>query len=791
MSNSEKIETNKQNKEPVKSKKYKNYVLMTFLKLTLSIFACLFIYGIYLDSKIKTKMEGRIWQLPAEIYSQVDTIYVNNHPTLEDVTLALLDNKYREVSKLVTPGDFKIEKNRITLLRRAFSFPQKPESERIIRLNFKQNRLIYMEDLVRGQIIKQLNIEPKLIAMLHSDNDEDRQFLQLQYYPRLLIETLLLIEDKKFYQHNGISFMGIARAIISNYRAGRHVQGGSTLTQQLVKNVFLTNEKTWSRKLNEALMSVILDFNYSKNRILETYLNEIYLGQNGSYQIHGFALASQFYFGRSIQEISLDQLAFLVGIVKGPSLYNPWRNPEKALERRNIVLDVLATNKIIDDKLHKMLINRPLGIKKKGIVYRKQPAFMQALKIELKQKFGQNYFAKLSGAKIFTTLDQDQQMASEMAVINGIAHLENKYKRVNNLQSAMIVAEYKTGKIRSIVGGVETQSFGFNRAIQAKRQIGSLVKPSIYAIALSNPQQFNLNTYIKNSPITIKSKGSPDWHPRNYNRRFSAPVTLLNALVRSMNVPTVNIGMAVGLENIIKKQKEMGWDTVRIPPYPSTLLGAYTISPYEVTKSYQTLANGGLNLPLTTLEAILSDKGTLIYKSNLNEAKQVLPKEAAIQTLYAMQEVVRRGTARRLQNDFGFLNLAGKTGTTNDARDTWYVGIDGKNVVTVWVGKDNNTNTHLTGSSGALPVYQHYLKRLQPEPFVLPNSPNLRWYGVNRYGSWDCSSTTKMPIWTSRSQQECGYQTPVKQEATPQQPAKNNTQEVKPKKSIWDALLFN
>ncbi len=782
MSNSEKVKQPKQNKKPTKKSKYKKYFFITLFKLTLGIFACLCIYGIYLDSRIKTKMNGKIWQLPAEVYSQVNTISVNSHPTLEEVTLILLEKKYREVTKLVMPGDFKIEKNRITLLRRAFPFPEQAESERIIRLNFKKNRLAYIEDLVRGHLVNQLNLEPKLIAMLHSDNDEDRQFLQLQYYPRLLIETLLLIEDKHFYQHDGVSLIGIGRALITNYKAGRHIQGGSTLTQQLVKNLFLTNEKTLTRKINEALMSIILDFNYSKNRILETYLNEIYLGQNGTYQIHGFSLASHFYFGRPIQEISLDQLAFLVGIVKGPSLYNPWRNPQNAIERRNLVLQVLLNNKIIDDKLYKMLITRPLGIKKKGIIYQKQPAFMQTLKMELKQKLGQNYFSKLSGSKIFTTLDHDQQMATEMAVINGVSQLEHKYRRVKNLQSAMIVAEYRTGKIRAVVGGVETQSFGFNRAIQAKRQIGSLVKPSIYAIALSNPQQFRLNSRIKNSKITIRSKGSPDWTPRNYNRRFSGSVTLMNALVHSMNIPTVNIGMDVGLKNVIKKQKEMGWNSVWIPPYPSTLLGSYTISPYEVTKSYQVLANAGLKVPLTTIEAIISDKGKIIYKPNKNEIKQVLPQEASIQTLYAMQEVVKRGTARKLQKDFGFLHLAGKTGTTNSSRDTWFVGIDGKNVVTVWAGKDNNKNTHLTGSKGALYIYQQYLKRILPSRFELPKSPNIHWYGINSYGSWDCSSSTKIPVWTNNRQKSCAHHIPTTPSIKPKE---------KPKASIWDALLLN
>ncbi|MDP8033740.1 penicillin-binding protein 1B [Pasteurella atlantica] len=758
-----------------KNSKFKKYFFVTFLKVLFTGFVCLCFYGIYLDSKIRTTMDGQVWQLPAEIYAKIDHIRVQDNKSLAEIKFILLENGYREVPQIVTPGDFKIEQDRLVLLRRAFSFPQKPEPQRLIRLHFKQNHLTHIEDLVQSRLIQEFQVDPNLIAMLHSDNDEDRQVLRLQYYPRLLIEALLLTEDKHFYEHEGVRPLSIIRALIANYKAGRHIQGGSTLTQQLVKNIFLTRKKLLIRKANEFFMSIILDYRYSKNRILETYLNEVYLGQNGSYQIHGFALASQFYFGRPIQEISLDKLALLVGIIKGPSLYNPWRNPQYALNRRNVVLKILFKNKMINQELYELLIKRPLGVKKTRKIYRKQPAFMQVLNRELKQKYGKHIAAKLSGSKIFTTLDKQQQRAAEIAVINGIAQLENNHSKVNNLQSAIVITEYNTGKVRAVVGGTETQSFGFNRAIQAKRQIGSLVKPSIYAIALSDPTKFRLNTPVENSPITIKSQGSPDWKPRNYNNKFSGSVMLMDALVHSKNIPTVNIGMQVGLQNVIKKQKQMGWDNAKIPPYPSTLLGSYTISPYEVTKSFQTLANAGQSIPLTTIEAIITDKGKLLNKPNKNNIKQVLPKEAAIQTLYAMQQVVKRGTGRRLYKDFGYLQLAGKTGTTNDARDTWFVGIDGKNLTTVWLGKDNNANTHLTGSSGALFIYKQYLKRAIPTPFKLPNSKNIQWVGINSYGSWDCESNIKIPVWIIQNKYLCT----------------NKVSNSKPKPSVWDVLLLN
>lgn len=714
------------------------------------------VYAVYLDGKIRTKMNGQVWQLPAEVYARIESIKIEENLTLEQTKTALLDNGYRQVSQIVAPGDFKLEGNNIVVLRRAFPFPESPEAQRVLRLRFQNDKLTYIEDLGAQRLVEEFRLDPKLIAMLHSESDEERQALKLQQYPYFLIQALLLTEDKRFYQHDGISPMGIARALVANYQAGRTVQGASTLTQQLVKNLFLSSEKSLSRKINEALMSLILDARYDKNRILETYLNEIYLGQNGSYQVHGFALASQFYFGRPIQEITPSQMALLVGMVKGPSLYNPWRHPEAALERRNVVLKLLQENHAISQSDYEFLVKQPLGVKEKGAIYRQQPAFMQALNMDLKNEFGENRSALLSGAKIFTTLDRKQQRSAEQAVINGLEDLENSDKKIKDLQSAIVVSEYRTGKVRAIVGDRLTQYAGFNRAIQTKRQIGSLVKPSIYAIALSDPKNFRLNTPIDNKPITIQVKGSAPWSPKNYDKRFSGSVMLMDALVRSLNIPTVNIGMKFGLRKVIAKQKEMGWDKADIPVYPSMLLGSYSISPYDVTKSYQVLANNGLKVPLTTIESITGFDGKPLYQRNIGEvSKQVLPEEATTQTLYAMQQVVERGTARSLQSEFADLRLAGKTGTTNNARDTWFVGIDGENVATVWLGKDNNADTHLTGSSGALYVYKEYIRRALPPKFSLPKVKDIQWVGINSYGSITCESGRQIPMWRDRGQTYC------------------------------------
>ena len=774
----ENVQKNPEEKTPKKRRSFKSFLLkVAFTGAVLTVF-----YGGYLDWQIRSKMDGQIWRLPAEVYSRIESVKISDNLAFDEVIQILLDNEYRQTTMVAAPGDFKLEDDTIVVLRRAFPFPDKPEPQRVLRLRFVDNKLNRIEDLVAVKAIDEFRLAPKLIAMLESDN-EDRLAIPLQNYPRLLIDALILTEDRRFYDHHGINPVGIIRALITNIRAGQTVQGGSTLTQQLVKNLFLSSERTITRKANEALMSLVLDWRYDKNRILETYLNEIYLGQNGDTQIHGFELASQFYFGRSIREISLDQIALLVGMVKGPSLYNPWRNPQNALERRNVVLKLMLEHKMIGDELYQLLSQRPLGVQPKGQISRKYPSFIQTLQADLRRELGEHKISSLLGARIFTTMDLKQQAQAENAVVNTVSQLQLKTKNPY-LEGAMIVADYRVGEIRAVVGGLQTQYAGFNRALMAKRQIGSLVKPSIYLTALSNPEQFRLNTPINNQPITINVKGSPPWQPRNYDKKYSGSVMLMDALARSLNIPTVNIGMKVGLSKVIDTQKAMGWDNVEIPKVPAMLLGAYTISPYDVTKLYQTIANQGGRIELSTVDTIADRQGNIIYQHD-KTAKQVVPQEAAFQTLFAMQQTVERGTARSLQNDYADLRLAGKTGTTNDARDTWFVGIDGKNISTVWLGRDDNGETKLTGASGALQIYKDYLSHTYIEKLKLNKPANMKWVGITQHGSWDCDSNRVIPVWVNNGQNFCGGTSNAS--ASPATPPAET--EIAPRQeSVWDVL---
>ncbi|MDQ6585580.1 MAG: penicillin-binding transpeptidase domain-containing protein, partial [Haemophilus parainfluenzae] len=471
-------------------------------------------------------------------------------------------------------------------------------------------------------------------------------------------------------------------------------------------------------------------------------------------------------------------------------LYNPWRNPQYALDRRNVVLKLMLDHQMIGDELYEMLSKRPLGVQAKGQISRKYPAFIQTLQADLRRQLGENKTSALLGARIFSTMDLKQQEQAENAVVNTVNQLQVQTKNPY-LEGAMIVADYHLGEIRAVVGGLQTEYAGFNRALMSKRQIGSLVTPSIYLTALMNPEQFRLNTPIQNQPITIYVKGSQPWQPRNYDRKYSGSVMLMDALARSLNIPTVNIGMKVGLSKVIDTQKAMGWDNVAIPKVPATLLGSYSISPYDVTKLYQTIANQGGKIELSTIQSIADRQGNIIYEHN-TVPDQVVPREAAYQTLYAMQQTVERGTARSLQNDYADLRLAGKTGTTNDARDTWFVGIDGKNVSTIWLGRDDNGETKLTGASGALQIYKDYLNRVVIEKLKLGQPSTIKWVGINAYGSWSCGSSRTIPVWINKDQNFCAS-APTTSTATAT--AAQTTQSPQPEQpesakqeSVWDVL---
>ncbi|EPE9060515.1 bifunctional glycosyl transferase/transpeptidase [Klebsiella aerogenes] len=728
-------------------------------------------YGVYLDQKIRSRIDGKVWELPAAVYGRMVNLEPDMQISKNEMVRLLNATQYRQVSAMTRPGEYTVQANSIEMIRRPFDFPDSKEGQVRARLTFDGDHLDTIENMDNNRQFGFFRLDPRLITMLQSANGEQRLFVKRSGFPDLLVDTLLATEDRHFYEHDGISLYSMGRAVLANLTAGRTVQGASTLTQQLVKNLFLSSERSYWRKANEAYMALIVDARYSKDRILELYMNEVYLGQSGDNEIRGFPLASLYYFGRPVEELSLDQQALLVGMVKGASIYNPWRNPKLALERRNLVLRLLQQQNIIDQELYDMLSARPLGVQPRGGVISPQPAFMQMVRQELQAKLGDKV-KDLSGVKIFTTFDPVAQEAAEKAAIEGIPVLK-KQRKLPDLETAMVVVDRFTGEVRAMVGGAEPQFAGYNRAMQARRSIGSLAKPATYLTALSQPNQYRLNTWIADAPVTIRLSNGQTWSPQNDDRRFSGQVMLVDALTRSMNVPTVNLGMSLGLPAITDTWQKLGVPKDQLNAVPAMILGALNLTPIEVAQAFQTIASGGNRATLSALRSVIAEDGTVLYQS-YPQAERAVPAQAAYMTLWTMQQVVQRGTGRQLGAKYPGLHLAGKTGTTNNNVDTWFAGIDGSQLTITWVGRDNNQPTKLYGASGAMSIYQRYLANQTPTPLALTPPEDVVDMGVDSNGYFQCGGGMRtLPVWTTSPDALCRQGEALQQQQQQQQEANN------------------
>jgi penicillin-binding protein 1B len=505
------------------------------------------------------------------------------------------------------------------------------------------------------------------------------------------------------------------------------VQGGSTITQQLAKNFYLSPERRLWRKIREILMALILEYRYSKNEILEAYLNEIYLGQDGSNAVHGFGLASEFYFGSPLKVLSLDKLVTLVALVRGPSEYDPRRYPERALQRRNLVLDAMVAQKYLTLKQAMAAKAQPLSvIPRTHRASNRYPAFLDFIKRQLKQDYKEEDITS-EGLRIFTTLDTQVQDTLEATVTKKLAQLE-KLPHANQLEAAVVVTRRDSGEIAAIVGGKDDSGEGFNRALDAVRPIGSLIKPVIYLTALEKPDKYTITTRVSDAEIHVKNESGQDWSPQNYDHREHGHVPLHTALAKSYNLATVRVGMDVGIARTAKTLKSMGVNR-ELELYPSLLLGASSLTPIEVTQTYQTLAGDGFLTPIKGIRAVVSPEGEQL-QSYPFVVKQVVDPAATYIVNTMLQGVMHEGTGHSAYESFPKdYGLVGKTGTTNDAKDSWFAGYTGDYLSVVWIGRDDNKPIALTGSTGALPVWTALMKQISTQPVLLtpPDNVTLTW----------------------------------------------------------------
>ncbi len=676
------------------------------------------LYLLYLDYQVKLKFEGKRWAVPARVYGRSLELYPGAAISPEQLVAELNTLGYRKVGSPKQVATWSRNRNRFLVRTRPFLFWDGQEPGAYLDLRFRADQLDSIKD-VAGRELALVRLEAPEVGSIYPAHNEDRVLIQREDLPDLLVQALIAVEDRAFYSHSGVDPKAILRAVWANIRAGRMVQGGSTLTQQLVKNFYLTHERTLWRKLNEAAMALMLDAHYGKDEILEAYANEIYLGQDGSRAIHGFGLASHFYFNRPLQELDPPRLALLVGLARGPSYYDPRRHPERARQRRDLVLEVLRQQGVITDAEKRQAVEVDLGITtQRGEGGGRYPAFLDLVRRQLHRDYREEDLTS-EGLRIFTTLDPWIQKQAELALNSRLKRLEERNKLpLDQLQGAAVVAGSEGGEILAVVGGREVRFAGFNRALDAVRPIGSLIKPVVYLAALMNPDRYTLITRLQDEPISIRGRNGKVWTPRNYDRRAHGEVPLHQALAKSYNLATVQLGMELGLDQILELLENLGV-TRPVTPLPSMLLGAVALSPLEVAQIYQTFAAGGFYSPLRAIREVQAEDGEPLQRYPLT-VHQAVPPGPVYLLGRNLQEVVRSGTGRGLSAFVSKeLNLAGKTGTTDSLRDSWFAGFSGDKVAVVWVGRDDNSPAGLTGARGALRVWGDMMQRLKPAPLGL------------------------------------------------------------------------
>jgi len=569
-------------------------------------------------------------------------------------------------------------------------------------------------------------LEPEVISVLGTDSTRAVDAVELDAFPDHLVRAVVAIEDERFYDHFGIDIRAIARASAKNLSAGRIVQGGSTITQQLAKNLILTSERTWSRKILEAVSAVFLELSYDKDDILQFYMNEIFLAQEGKVAIHGFAEAAKSLFGKPVAEINLAEAATLAGLIKAPSSYSPRRNPEKAKARRQVVLSKMLDGGLISDRQYSEAAEKTLSLKPASGRQRKAPYFTDYIRRNIDLGEFRN-----EPLKIQSSLDSQYQACAQKAVKEGLESLGQKNRKLKGskqkLQAALISVLPQSGEVRAWVGGKDYGSNQFDRVSQARRQPGSVFKPFVYLTALDK----SLNDYrvaktitlLEDSPLVVEQRGSKDWEPKNYDRKYRGDVTVRESLAFSLNIPTVELAQKVGLGNIVKTAKNFGIGE-GLKPVPSIALGANETSPLDLAKAYAAVANGGEFRELSAVHSIVTSRqGEIVYKS-ADEVKQVATPAATFVLGNILQSAIESGTGRIVRS-MGFKGpVAGKTGTSNETRDSWFAGYTPNLLTVVWVGYDDNSPTGLTGSSGAAPIWTRYNKcvsSMEPDiDFIAP-----------------------------------------------------------------------
>jgi penicillin-binding protein 1B len=559
-------------------------------------------------------------------------------------------------------------------------------------------------------------LEPEPVGAYYGPAHEQRELVRLGGVPRHLVDAVLAVEDQRFEEHGGIDWVRILGAAWANVRARSIQQGGSTLTQQLVKNFFLTPERTLERKVQEAAMAVLVEARYSKPKILEAYLNEIYLGQRGSTSIHGVGEASRFYFGKPARLLRLEESALLAALIKSPGKVNPYRDAEKAVKRRNLVLDLMLEQGRIDAAAHAVAREEPLALADPAASEpRSTRYFLDALRTQLPENYDREVLAT-AGLRIYSTLDVRLQRNAASALRDGLADLEKRFPElraegVPPLQGCLVAMRPQTGEVLALVGGRDYSTSQFDRCTQARRPAGSAFKPFVYIAALETrdgPPVATLATFVDDGPLSLPT-ATGSWRPVNYDRQFHGVVSLRQALERSLNVATARLALQVGIDRVVGVARRVGI-TSPLHAYPALALGAADVTPLELARAYATIANGGVRPEVLLFEDVTDESGRTLERRRVASERALDPATAFLATSL-LEGVVDRGTARALRSK-GFRGpIAGKTGTSDESKDLWFAGFTPDLVVVVWVGYDEPRAMRHPAAQMALPIWMRFFER--------------------------------------------------------------------------------
>jgi len=693
-------------------------------------------YTIHLNNRVTERFGALQWQIPTRVYARPLQLQPGLAMDARTLKTELDAAGYQEDGEGRRQGSYHADGGRFTISSRGYADIDGQVPARRIEVTLGGGKVARLRDAEGGKALKAARLDPARIATLYGQRQEERRLVRIEEVPELLTTSLQAVEDRDFARHHGIDVSGMMRAALVNLRSGEKRQGASTLTQQLARSGLLGigKEQTWTRKFNEILYAMLLEARYDKRTILETYLNQVYLGQRGGQAIHGVSSGAEFWFGRDLDELTIEQTALLIGLVKGPSYYDPRRHPERALERRNVALSMMHATGLISDAEHERARKAPLGVTgRPGVAAANRfPAYIDLVRRQLGTDYPESALQG-AGLTVLTGMSPSAQAYAEGAVTRTLDGLQTGKRPP--LQAAVVLTDVHAGDVLAVVGDRDAAQHGFNRAVEARRPVGSLLKPFVYLLALAQPERFSLASFVEDTPVTVELGRGRRWSPGNSDNRSHGTVRLVDALAMSYNQATVRVGMQVGPDRLGQLLKVLAG--IDGGTNPSLILGSTDQSPYAMAQLYQFLASGGEIQPLRAVRGVLDPQGRLLKRYDTAPAPaQEGDSIAAKLVTLGLQQVVSDGTARQLQSDgLGRLAPAGKTGTSNDGRDSWFAGYTGDHLAVVWVGNDQNEQTGLYGSTGAMRVWSGVFSRLPSSPLRV-DGKGVEWHWVRSEGTY-------------------------------------------------------